>query len=450
MAGIEPVRTAQGGKRMRTSKLRVALAVLVGAAALALSACGGGDSSSDNGFSDANPSDLEGQEIKVLMPYKVPQELLDQFTNETGIDVQYSTGAWDGIASKLVVANQAGTYIADVTEFDWSFTGQFGGNGWYEPLQDVLDPKLLDDLGNTKASFTTEGDLYAACYSNDFKISMYNSALFDQAGLDTMPETFSDLDKTLDTLKAQGVADSAMTLPMAATEGSVTPWFLITLAMGGQLFDDNYAPQFADPNSAGYKALQWEVDALNNGWVSPGSVTLDDGPALERFTGGAAAVALSAAPGNLPEANDPKASSIAGDAQAALVPGETGPGASFGLQEGFGIPVTAEHKDAAKVFIDWMLEPEHQVELYKGAGFLPCGKTALDQLAKSGDLEGGDVITQEFDQLQPLFPNGAPKWYSQFSSEAQGLLNAAFKGDMSVGDALNQLADRATELAQSS
>ena len=60
------------------------------------------------------------------------------------------------------------------------------------------------------------------------------------------------------------------------------------------------------------------------------------------------------------------------------------------------------------------------------------------------------MITQEFDQLQPLFPNGAPKWYSQFSSEAQGLLNAAFKGDMSVGDALNQLADRATELAQSS
>ena len=73
------------------------------------------------------------------------------------------------------------------------------------------------------------------------------------------------------------------------------------------------------------------------------------------------------------------------------MPGETGPGASFGLQEGFGIPVTAEHKDAAKVFVDWMLEPEHQVELYKGAGFLPCGKTALDQLAKSGNGDGWHV-----------------------------------------------------------
>ena len=175
------------------------------------------------------------------MPYKVPEEMLAQFTDETGIDVQYNTGAWDGIASKLVVAHQAGTYIADVTEFDWSFTGQFGGNGWYEPLQDVLDPELLDDLGNTKASFTSDGNLYAACYSNDFRISMYNSALFKQAGLDGFPETFDDLDQALDTLKAQGVADSPMTMPMAATEGSVTPWYLLTLAMGGELFDENNA-----------------------------------------------------------------------------------------------------------------------------------------------------------------------------------------------------------------
>ena len=158
---------------MTTSKLRTALAAFAGVAVLGLAACGGDDSSS-SGFSGSDPSDLEGTEIKVLMPYKVPEEMLTRFKDETGIGVQYSTGAWDGIASKLVVAHQAGTYIADVTEFDWSFTGQFGGNGWYEPLQDVLDPKLLDDLGNTKASFTSDGNLYAACYSNDFKLSMFN------------------------------------------------------------------------------------------------------------------------------------------------------------------------------------------------------------------------------------------------------------------------------------
>ena len=99
------------------------------------------------------------------MPYKIPEEVLAQFTDETGIEVQYNTGAWDGVAQRLVVAHQAGTYIADVTDFDWSFTGQFGGNGWYEPLQDVLDQESLDDLGSTKDSFVSDGNLYAACYT---------------------------------------------------------------------------------------------------------------------------------------------------------------------------------------------------------------------------------------------------------------------------------------------
>ena len=240
---------------MTTSKLRTALAMIAGAAALGLSACGGDDSSS-SGFTDADASELDGTEIKVLMPYKVPQELLDQFTDETGIEVEYNTGAWDGVAQRLVVAHQAGTYIADVTDFDWSFTGQFGGNGWYEPLQDVLDKESLDDLGSTKDSFVSDGNLYAACYTNDFRISMFNSALFRQAGLDGFPETFAELDKSLDTLKAQGVADSPMTMPMAATEGSVTPWYLLTLAMGGELFDESGAPVFNEPGGAGVKALR--------------------------------------------------------------------------------------------------------------------------------------------------------------------------------------------------
>ena len=328
---------------MNTTRLGGAVALIVGAA-LALSACGGSDDSS-SGFSDADPSELEGTEIKVLMPYKVPEEMLARFTDETGIEVQYNTGAWDGVAQRLVVAHQAGTYIADVTEFDWSFTGQFGGNGWYEPLQDVLDQASLDDLGSTKASFVSDGNLYAACYTNDFRISMYNSALFKQAGLDGFPETFDDLDQALDTLKARASRTRRMTMPMAATEGSVTPWYLLTLAMGGELFDESGAPVFNEP---GWGRRQGAAVAGRRAQQRLGHARLGDHGrrALARAVpGGAAAVNIAAGPGNLAEANDPKVSSIVGDAEAALVPGETGPGGSFGLQEGFGIPTTAENKD---------------------------------------------------------------------------------------------------------
>ena len=52
------------------------------------------------------------------------------------------------------------------------------------------------------------------------------------------------------------------------------------------------------------------------------------------------------------------------------------------------------------------------------------------------------MIAAELPHVGPLFPGGAPIWYSQFSSDAQGLLNAAVKGDMSVSDALNQLSEK--------
>src|SRR4029079_12486298 len=195
-----------------------------------------------------------------------------------------------------LVANEANTYIADVAEFDWSFTGQFAGAGWVEPLDNVLSAKTLADLKNTDAAFVSGGKTYAACYSNDFRVSMYNKKMFAKAGITAFPATFDELATDVQKLKASGV-QYPLAIPMAATEGGVTPWYLLTLAMGGQLFDSQNNPVFSDPGSAGYKALQWERDAVKNGWVSPGSVTLDDGPSFDKFNAGASAIQFASSPG---------------------------------------------------------------------------------------------------------------------------------------------------------
>ena len=76
------------------------------------------------------------------------------------------------------------------------------------------------------------------------------------------------------------------------------------------------------------------------------------------------------------------------------------------------------------------MEPENQKLLYKDAGMLPVPQLGADRHASSGEIEGGDVVSEEFKHVQALFPQGAPKWYSKFSSAAQGLLNSAVKGDM--------------------
>lgn len=416
-------------------------------AVLFIAACGE-DSGASSGFAPRNQVSIAGQEINVLLPYKIPERLLEQFTSQTGVKVSVNVTNWDAVHSKLIVANTAKTYVADVTDFDWSFTGQFAAARWYEPLEKVLDPALVGDLSRADGAFNVGGHTYAACYSNDYRLSLYNTKMFMAAGLRGFPKTFAELGPALAKLKASGVR-YPLGIPMAATEGGVTPWYLLTLAMGGQLFDQHFKPLFANPGSAGYRALQFEIDALNNGWVSPGSVTLDNGPAFDQFAAGSSAILLASSPGNLPTANDPKLSSIAPRAKPALVPGVLGPGMTFGLPEGLAIPVTAQHKDAARAFIEWWMQPANLRVLHKEAGMLPCRSSLVTAMATSGELDGGTVLTDELAHVVPLFGQGAPKWYGQFSSAAQGLLNAAVKGDLSVEAALTQLAAKATELAGS-
>ncbi len=421
----------------------IAIAALVLGASLLAASCGG--SSSSGGASSGGS--IKGQTITVMVPYAMPQKLLDEFTAQTGVKVNYQRLGWDATHNKLVVANTAKEYIADVAEFDWSFTGQFSGAKWVEPLDTVLPKPLLNNLKNTDAAFSADGHTWAACYSNDFRVSMYNKKMFAKAGITSFPATFDELATDVQKLKASGV-QYPLAIPMGATEGGVTPWYLLTLAMGGQLFDNNLKPQFQSPSSSGYKALQWEVNAVKNGWVSPGAVSMDDTPAFDKFTAGQNAIVLATGPGNMPTANDPKQSSIAGQAALGLVPGNSGPGASFGLPEGLSIPVTAQHKAAAAAFIEWWEQPKNAIAIYHTQGSLPCGADALKQLSDTGQLQGGDVVTAELPHVGPLFPSGAPIWYEQFSSDAQGLLNAAVKGQMSVGDALNQLASKAAARTQ--
>ncbi len=110
------------------------------------------------------------------------------------------------------------------------------------------------------------------------------------------------------------------------------------------------------------------------------------------------------------------------------MPGDTGPGASFGLPEGLSIPVTAKHKAAAAAFIDWWEQPENAIAIYKTQGSLPCGASTVKQMVDTGQLQGGDVLNQELSHVGPLFQAGAPIWYAQFSADAQGLLQRGRQG----------------------
>ncbi|MFL6150636.1 MAG: hypothetical protein ACJ72I_24640 [Pseudonocardiaceae bacterium] len=55
-------------------------------AMLFIAACGT-DSGASSGFAPRKQVSIAGQEINVLLPYKIPGRFLDKFTSQTGVKV---------------------------------------------------------------------------------------------------------------------------------------------------------------------------------------------------------------------------------------------------------------------------------------------------------------------------------------------------------------------------
>jgi multiple sugar transport system substrate-binding protein len=427
-------------------------AVLVGVVALVATSCssggGGGQAAPSGGTGPINTTeDIKGQTITVLLPSwgELPKELLQQFEQQSGVTVKLNIAEFDAIRNKIAIAGAANSPLADVTEFDWTFTGQYGRAGWFVPLERYLGPSQLPDMTNSGA-FSVNGHLYGACYNNDFRMFQYNKKDFAKAGISSPPATFDELRGDLVALKQKGIKENPLGWPLENSEDNPQAWYLLILAMGGQLFDASNKPMFADPNSAGYKALDFLVSAYKDGLIEPGAVSMSNDAQGAWWRAGNASVTY-AAPSDFVSNEDPKQSRIVGQSAPFLVPGMSSPGNSYGLPEALAIMQSSKHKAAALAFIKWWEDPATQAKIYDTIGLYPCRSSVFQSLVKQGKLRGGDVMLEELKHIVPLFPQGAPAWYSQFSTEAAAQINAAAKGNVSVADALNRLAAKAKELA---
>ena len=72
-----------------------------------------------------------------------PAALLDQFTKQTGIKVNWVNIGWDNLQTKIAAAAAANTYFADAADVDWSKVGEYQKTGWFYPLNQYFSPAGL-------------------------------------------------------------------------------------------------------------------------------------------------------------------------------------------------------------------------------------------------------------------------------------------------------------------
>jgi multiple sugar transport system substrate-binding protein len=386
--------------------------------------------------------------VVLLPPWgTLTKEMTDRCQKEIGVAVEIQTLGWDDIRTKIVTSMVANTSPAQAAEVDWSWVGQFGSAGWFKPLDDKIPAATVADIP-TAEIFRFNGKLLGLPYNNDFRILIYNKAHLQKAGVAAAPKTPQELLDAAKAIKAKAIAQYPIGLPLSATEGTSTAWYLLTMAFGGDLFDADFNPLFTDKNSGGYKALEFVATALKDGLIDPAATGLKDVEVQELFKSGAITFDVAGWAGNLAVYSDSTKSKVAAEVAAALMPSTTGKSRTFGLPEAVGVPTLADNQEAAVKFINWIADPANEIEIYNSLGNLPPRLSVLKKLNDEGKLFAGDALLAQAKTTEPLFKQGTPGWYPEFSSAAASSINQVAKGQLSVDAAVKQIADRAKQAAK--
>ncbi|WP_344108907.1 extracellular solute-binding protein [Kribbella alba] len=428
----------------------------VAACALVLAGCGGNGNKSSGGSTETT-----GVTITVaLASDPPPKAALDAFTKQTGITVKWVNIDWDSLQTKISAAATAKTYFADATDVDWSRVGQLGKLGWFYPMESYLDTKSLAADVPQLASFTSGGHVVGIPYDASFMVTTVNTQIFEKAGADPAPQTIDAYTAALKKIKASGVAKYPLNIPFAAAEGLSTYWYETTGAFGGTVLDKDGKPQFTTPDSAGFKAAQWMVDALKTGLVPPGNINVADSQGQQTLMAkGQVASTFSDYSGTVGTLyNVPDSSSVTGKVKYIKTPGVTGPAANLSNPDGIGIPKEAKYPQAAAKFIEWFTDAKQQADFagvngpakaFQGYP-IPSHLSAVQQMTAKGNLVGGDVLVPMLQGSKPVFEGGAPSWYPKFSNAVYTNLHAAATGSMTVEAAMKAIGDTADQLGSGS
>jgi len=432
-------------------------ALVAGVACLSLIVAG----CSGSGSGSAASTQTKGVTITVALSIEPPpRAALDAFTKSTGITVKWTNVDWDSLQTKISAAATAKTYFADATDVDWSRVGQLGKLDWFYPMENYVNTKALAADMPQLNSFTSNSHVIGIPYDASFMVTTVNKQLFAKAGITTLPTTIDAYTKDLQQIKAKGVTQYPLNIPFAAAEGLSTYWYQTTAAFGGTILDGKGKPQFTAPNSPGYKAAQWMTDALKNGLVPPGNINVPDSAGQQTLMAkGTVASTFSDYSGNVGSLYDlPASSSVVNQVTYLPTPGVNGVAANLGNPDGIGIPRQAKYPAAAAKFIEWFTSAQNQSDFAGASGpdkvmpgfFIPSRLTGLSQLTSKGKLIEGAQLSNMLKTSKPVFPEGAPAWYPQFSHAVYTNLHAAATGSMSVADAVKAIADTANTLSNGS
>lgn len=338
---------------MKLSKLmKKGIAIgLVGAMAVGLAACGGGDTKTQG--SAANEAKGGSKDGGVTLKFQqwwgaeLPDGYLDeivaQYEKDTGNKVELLTAPWADTKTAITSGATNGT-IADIISVDGAWLSEFVDMGILTDVEKAgVKPELANDI------WKVDGTSYVVPVNN-FAYPMYvNKDILQKSGVTEIPKTWSELKAACKKITDAGYSAFALNLGTTNANGIQNVFGGTGWGSGIKLKDDS--GKYAVEGNAGLKELsQLFKDLYDQGSLYPGMSTLEESEMTSNFAAGNCAFTVASAA---------TMSQFTGvDFEATTIPVKDGYEGQSGIcyaSWAVGISESSKNKEAAADFINYLL-----------------------------------------------------------------------------------------------
>jgi putative chitobiose transport system substrate-binding protein len=332
------------------------------------------------------------------------KKLIANFESQNqGIKINWIDVPWAAMENKILTAVSAKT-PPDVVNLNPGFASQLAGrNAWLD-----LDAKVSKDvrssyLPNIWESSTLNGKSFGIPWYLTTRLTIYNTDLLKQAGINKVPATYAELAQAAQQIKDKTGKYAFFVTFVPQDSGEVLESFV---QMGVTLIDTDGKAAF---NSApGKAAFQYWVDLYKKGLLPKEALTQGHRHAIDLYQSGETAFLASG-----PEFLKTIANNAPKIAQAsAIAPQLTGDtGKKNVAVMNIVIPRDSKQPDSAVKFALFVTNDENQLAFAKAANVLPSTIKALsdsyfkDVPANASTVEKARVITaKQLQQAEILTP----------------------------------------------
>ena len=327
--------------------------------------------------------------------------LVNKFNEENtdGITVEaVYQGEYDDTINKLKSA-QIGNMGADLVQIYDIGTRFMIDSGWVIPMQELINADGYDISRiepNIAAYYTVNNELYSMPFNSSTPILYYNKDMFEKAGITEVPTSLEGILAIGDDLKTKGGAGEPLAL-------SIYGWYFEQwLCKQGLPYADNgngrdaaaTAVEF-DSNGGALNILN-EWKALNDADVAPNVGRAGSDTATTDFTSGKAAITLGSTASLKQILQDVNGSFEVGTAYFPTIKDGDEGGVSIGGASLWALNNNDDAKAAATwKFIKFLISPESQAYWNAETGYFPV-TTAADEEQLGNAIRQSGIKREEF------------------------------------------------------